>query len=163
MSIPVFSNLMRRMRTYEPIKTIEIYDGGSVFVLDQMKQEMDMIYDKIKNKSYSYTTNTIDFVVKKTLKPGTYRVALLDPLAGTTVELQQKEKATQPIEGTEHAPAKIVRSTTLFEATTNAALAGKAIDSQFMVQTFGVQFGMRQKIIWALACCFIGWLLGAAF
>lgn len=143
MSIPFLSSVLRRFRTYEPVDTIELANNGETLTVDRMRQDMDGIYDKIKGKHYSVTDDPVKLIVKRPIKPGTYQVHLLDSMAAVTV--------------------KIRRSESVYWAHCNAGLAGRAIDSQFMKQTFGEQFGLRQKIVFIFVSLAFGWLLGAAF
>jgi len=213
MEVPGISSLLRRFRTYEPIDTIEIQNDGRRLVFDRMRDEMDSIYDKIKGKYYNKSDNTVDLIVKRTMRPGRYQVALLDPLAAMMVHLERapikpgtqeaeailkvlaslaglpESQPGQPGEtlpaGTAAAaadgagqavvmsgsqpiiasggPAVIRRGETLFLAQCTAELAGRAVDSQMMRQTFGEQWGIRQKAVFGFVIFIIGALVGAVF
>jgi hypothetical protein len=143
MSIPLLSGVLRRFRNYEPVETIEISNNGETLTFDKMRQQEDGIYDKIKNKYYAATEDPVKLIIKRPIKPGNYQVHLLDTMAGVTVKLR--------------------RDQSVFFAQCNAGLAGRAIDSQFMKQTFGEQFGLRQKIVYIFVCVAFGYLIGLAF
>jgi hypothetical protein len=143
MSVPFLSSVLRRFRTYEPVDTIELSNNGETLTIDKMRQTDDGIYDKIKQKHYSVTDDPVKLIVKRPIKPGVYQVHLLDTLSAVTV--------------------KIRRGESVFWANCNAGLAGRALDSMFMKQTFGEQFGLRQKLVYILVCGAFGYLIGLAF
>jgi hypothetical protein len=143
MGIPLLSAVLRRFRNYEPVDTIEIANNGETLVIDKMRQQEDGIYDKVKGKHFSVTDDPIKVIFKRPIKPGVYQVHLLDPLAGVTVKLK--------------------RDAVCYWFHCNASLAGRAVDSQFMKQTFGEQFGLRQKIVYILVCMSFGFLFGLTF
>lgn len=143
LTVPLLDGILRRFRNYEPVDTIELLNNGTTLIFDRMRESEDQIYDKVKGKSYNVTDDPVKLIVKRPIKPGTYQAHLVDMLAGCTVSLKRDE--------------------TIYYARCNAGLAGRAIDSQFMKQTFGEQFGLRQKIVYIAVCLMFGVMLGLMF